>query len=72
MTIPSCTMSVDQVIWAWSLMSVQGIRRFLESLADAKASTSQMFLAHWLLGLAFYLLMGVAIWIEGAGEDTLK
>lgn len=59
-------MSVDQVIWVWSLMSVQGIRRFLESLADAKASASKMFLAHWLLGLTFYVVMGIAIWIDGA------
>ncbi|MCJ1271247.1 Steroid 5 alpha-reductase 3 [Lobaria immixta] len=66
-TIPRRTMSVDQVIWAWSLMSVQGIRRFLESLADAKASASKMFLAHWLLGLTFYVVMGIAIWIDGAG-----
>lgn len=48
-------------------MSVQGIRRFLESLVDAKASASKMFFAHWLLGLMFYVVMGVAIWIDGAG-----
>ncbi|MCJ1462287.1 hypothetical protein MMC07_000887 [Pseudocyphellaria aurata] len=63
---PRRSMSVDQVFWAWFLMSVQGLRRFLESLADTKASTSEMFLAHWLLGLTFYMAMGVAIWIEGA------
>ncbi|KAJ5487291.1 hypothetical protein N7530_001591 [Penicillium desertorum] len=33
----------------------------------SKPSSSQMWFMHWLLGLAFYLAAGVAIWIEGSG-----
>lgn len=65
-------MSVDQVFVTWSLMSIQGIRRLLESITAAKASTSKMFFAHWLLGLLFYLAMGLAVWVEGAGKHALK
>lgn len=59
-------MSVDQVIVAWSFMIIQGVRRLLES-SVTKPSSSTMFFAHWLLGIAFYLAMGVSIWIEGIG-----
>ena len=34
----------------------------------AKPSTSKMWFVHWLLGIAFYLAVGVSVWIEGAGE----
>ena len=69
-TTPGHTMSVDQVFLTWFLMSVQGIRRLLESITNAKASASKMFFAHWLLGLVFYLAMGVAVWVEGAGQHA--
>lgn len=60
------TMSVDQVMLVWTLMGIQGIRRLLESFTSTK-STSKMFFAHWVLGIVFYLAMGVATWIEGIG-----
>jgi len=46
-------------------MFLQGLRRMLESHIHASASKSSMSLAHWVLGLAFYLSINVAIWIEG-------
>ena len=61
------TMSVDQVVVTWALMVVQGVRRLLESFSVAKTSSSNMFVAHWLLGIAFYLAVGISIWIEGIG-----
>ena len=64
-------MSPDQTILAWALMSVQGTRRLLESMTTKTHSKSNMFIAHWLLGIIFYLAMGVAVWIEGIGISTL-
>ncbi|KAK0509934.1 hypothetical protein JMJ35_007328 [Cladonia borealis] len=64
---PSRSMSIDQIALTWSLMSVQGVRRLLESSLLAKSSTSKMWFVHWLLGIAFYLAVGVSVWIEGAG-----
>lgn len=64
-------MSADQTIVAWALMSVQGTRRLLESMTTRTLSKSNMFIAHWLLGIVFYLAMGVAVWIEGLGMRTL-
>ena len=61
-------MTADQIAVTWSLMAVQGLRRLVESLIFRKQTASTMFIAHWLLGLCFYLAMSVAVWIEGAGE----
>ncbi len=65
-------MSIDQIALTWSLMSIQGVRRLLESSMFAKPSTSKMWFVHWLLGIAFYLAVGVSVWIEGAGEPGTR
>ena len=59
------SMSVDQVALTWALMTVQGVRRLLESIMFTKASSSHMWFAHWLLGITFYLAFGIALWVEG-------
>ena len=67
---PKKSMSVDRIALTWTLMSIQGVRRLLESSLLAKSSASKMWFVHWLLGIAFYLAMSVSIWIEGAGTHT--
>ena len=62
------SMSMDQIVLVWSLMTVQGVRRLFESYFVTKHSESRMWFVHWYMGVAFYLAMGVAIWIEGAGK----
>jgi 3-oxo-5-alpha-steroid 4-dehydrogenase 3 / polyprenol reductase len=62
------SMSLDQTIAIWALFAVHGLRRLLEHLIIMKTSTSKMWLPHWLFGVSFYLVMSVAIWIEGSGE----
>ena len=62
------SMSVNQVLLCWALMTVHSSRRLAESFVFSKPSTSRMFFVHWLLGIAFYLAATVAIWIEGAGR----
>ncbi|KAL2848120.1 hypothetical protein BJY01DRAFT_212309 [Aspergillus pseudoustus] len=59
--------SVNQVMLCWGLMLIQGLRRLHECLSFSKPSTSQMWFVHWLAGVAFYLAVAVAIWIEGTG-----
>lgn len=61
------SMSITQIVMCWGLMLVQGGRRLYECFAFYKPSSSSMWFAHWLVGLAFYLLMSVSIWIEGTG-----
>lgn len=61
----SKSMTVDQVALTWNLMTIQGIRRLFESSMLGKSSASKMWFTHWLLGIAFYLSFGVALWIEG-------
>ena len=60
-------MTVDQVVLTWSLVTIQGVRRLLETSLLLKSSGSKMWFVHWLLGIAFYLALGVSCWIEGAG-----
>ena len=60
-------MTIDQVVLTWSLVTIQGVRRLLETSLLGRSSVSTMWFAHWLLGIAFYLALGVACWIEGAG-----
>ena len=60
------SMSLQQVVIAWSLVSLQGMRRLCEYLSFTKPSSSQMWVVHWLLGSAYYVGMGVALWIEGS------
>ena len=60
-------MTIDQVVLTWSLVTIQGVRRLLETSLLSQPSVSTMWFAHWLLGIAFYLALGVACWIEGAG-----
>lgn len=64
---PAHSMTVDQVVLTWFLVTVQGVRRLLETSFLAKSSGSKMWFVHWLLGIAFYLALGVSCWIEGAG-----
>lgn len=63
-------MTPAQVTLAWLLMLVQGSRRLWESVQFQKASTSRMWFGHWALGIIFYAMMSVAIWIEGTGRQT--
>jgi len=61
------TMSREQVSLVWCLMAVQGIRRLYESITLLKQSASTMPIAHYVVGMLYYLAVGIAIWIEGSG-----
>ncbi|KAI0013670.1 hypothetical protein F4779DRAFT_625162 [Xylariaceae sp. FL0662B] len=60
------SMTINQVILVWFLMSLQGARRLYEYVAIIRPSSSKMWIVHWLLGNAFYLCTSVSIWIEGS------
>ncbi|OGM44620.1 protein DFG10 [Aspergillus bombycis] len=59
------TMSINQVMLCWVLMLAQGVRRLHECFAFSRPSSSQMWFVHWLAGIAFYLAVSIALWIEG-------
>ncbi|ENI09395.1 hypothetical protein COCC4DRAFT_187106 [Bipolaris maydis ATCC 48331] len=58
----------QQVVWA--LLLLQGLRRVLESHVYTSASKSTMSVAHWLLGLLFYVTINAAIWAETPGTAS--
>ncbi|ORY63415.1 uncharacterized protein BCR38DRAFT_458555 [Pseudomassariella vexata] len=62
----AATMSINQVFLTWLMMLMQGGRRLYEHLAIIRPSSSKMWVVHWLLGCAYYLCIGVSIWVEGS------
>ncbi|KLJ08312.1 hypothetical protein EMPG_16262 [Blastomyces silverae] len=71
------SMSRNQIVLCWTLLLIQGIRRLHESISTAKPSQSKMWFPHWIIGLAYYVAMGMAIWVEGipvirASENLLS
>lgn len=68
----SDTMTVNQVVLAWSFMVFQGARRLYESLTLTKPSQSKMWFGLWIIGIAYYVFVGISVWIEGIGESGRK
>lgn len=64
------SMSMNQIFLLWSFLLLQGIRRLLESVFVMKPSASKMWIVHYALGLGFYMIMGITVWIEGAGMSS--
>ena len=64
----SGSMTANQVLLAWSMMSIQGTRRLYESLTLTKSSKSKMWIGLWAIGIAYYVAMGITVWIEGISE----
>lgn len=65
-------MTDNQVFLAWLLMATQGSRRLYESLTLTKPSKSKMWFGLWLIGIAYYIFMGISVWIEGIGEKNSR
>jgi len=65
------TMTTNQVVLTWLLMAAQGCRRLYECIALTKPSEAKMPTPAWLLGNAFYLAVGIAVWVEGIREDNI-
>lgn len=65
----STSMSMDRIILLWSFLLLQGMRRLMESIFVFKTSASKMWFVHYLLGMGFYLVAGIAVWIEGGGRS---
>ncbi|RGP59021.1 hypothetical protein FLONG3_11311 [Fusarium longipes] len=61
------SMSLEQVFVAWLFMALQGSRRLHESLFVSKPGSSPMWFIHWALGLSYYIVISLAIWVEGSG-----
>jgi 3-oxo-5-alpha-steroid 4-dehydrogenase 3 len=59
------SMGFEQVALAWLLMLVQGSRRLYECLILTQPSKSKMWVGHWALGLLFYVVTSVAVWVDG-------
>ncbi|EPE07267.1 3-oxo-5-alpha-steroid 4-dehydrogenase [Ophiostoma piceae UAMH 11346] len=65
-TAPQPSMALIQVYVAFGLEFLQGSRRLYEHLYVMKPSSSKMNAAQFILGLAYYAIMSVAVWVEGS------
>ncbi|KAK3391974.1 hypothetical protein B0T20DRAFT_396588 [Sordaria brevicollis] len=59
--------TLGQVALAWTMMFLQGSRRLYEDWLTHGKSKSTMWIVHWVLGLSYYLVTSVAVWVEGSG-----
>lgn len=59
------SMTFHQVAITWLAVLAQGSRRLYECNAFSRPSKSTMWIGHWALGIAFYIGLSVAVWIEG-------
>ncbi|KAM3465878.1 hypothetical protein MY5147_000219 [Beauveria neobassiana] len=58
---------LGKVFAAWIMMALQGTRRLYESVCVMKTgSGSSMWVVHWAVGLSFYAIMSISVWIEGS------
>lgn len=63
-------MNAMQVMIVVVLMGIQGSRRLYECITLSKPSTSKMSGPAWILGILFYLVMGVTVWVEGIRKHS--
>jgi 3-oxo-5-alpha-steroid 4-dehydrogenase 3 len=63
-------MSAHQIALCWTLVAAQGGRRLAESMALTRPSQSKMWFVHWVLGIAFYIAIGVSLWVEGIRKEN--
>ncbi|KFG86174.1 putative 3-oxo-5-alpha-steroid 4-dehydrogenase [Metarhizium anisopliae] len=61
------SVELDRVLLAWLMMAAQGGRRLFECFWVVKPGRTPMWWVHWALGLGFYGLMGISVWVEGSG-----
>jgi len=59
------SMTIHQIALTWSVFFLHGCRRLCESILFAKPSNAKMSLAPYVVGMAFYFFMGIAVWVEG-------
>ncbi|KAF2149065.1 hypothetical protein K461DRAFT_297534 [Myriangium duriaei CBS 260.36] len=60
-------MEKSQLLVVWAMMGLQGARRLWECITLGKESKAKMWVGHWVMGVGFYVLVNVAVGVEGVG-----
>jgi 3-oxo-5-alpha-steroid 4-dehydrogenase 3 len=58
------TPNLETAAFCAHLMLLQGLRRLLECVYVTRDSASRMWMGHYAIGMAFYIVTNMAIWIE--------
>lgn len=64
------SVTLNQLLLCWIVLTCQGARRLAECISFFKPSASRMWIVHYLVGIAFYVTVNIAIWIEGVGMQV--
>ncbi|CAK7238740.1 MAG: hypothetical protein STHCBS139747_000158 [Sporothrix thermara] len=70
--MPATSMALVQVYAALVLEALQACRRLYEHLCVFQPSKAKMNAAHFVLGLMYYAIMSVAVWVEGSRKRWQK
>ncbi|KIY00227.1 uncharacterized protein Z520_03912 [Fonsecaea multimorphosa CBS 102226] len=69
--ITSQSQNMDIPVFCSMLMLLQGLRRLVECLVLGQQSNSRMWIGHYAIGLAFYMVTNIAIWVEHLDANSL-
>ncbi|PFH57471.1 hypothetical protein XA68_15019 [Ophiocordyceps unilateralis] len=58
---------LGRVYLAWAMLAAQGCRRLFECFFVLRPGSSPMAWTHWLLGLVYYTLVNLIVWIHNSG-----
>jgi 3-oxo-5-alpha-steroid 4-dehydrogenase 3 / polyprenol reductase len=50
-------------------LTIQSLRRYYECITLSKQSNASMWIGHYLIGLAFYFFITIAVWVEQMQHD---
>ncbi len=63
-------MTMNQILITWVVMAFHGARRLYESVRLLKPSAARMPLTSYALAIAFYLAVGISVWVEGLRKSS--
>jgi 3-oxo-5-alpha-steroid 4-dehydrogenase 3 len=62
----SLAMVDGRTIMLWGMMLAQGCRRLYETVYVQRSSPARMWIGHYMVGVAFYVMMSIAVLVEGS------
>jgi 3-oxo-5-alpha-steroid 4-dehydrogenase 3 / polyprenol reductase len=57
-----------RTIMVWGMLFLQGCRRLYESLCMQRPSSARMWIGHYIAGNGFYIMMNMAVLVEGSSR----
>jgi 3-oxo-5-alpha-steroid 4-dehydrogenase 3 / polyprenol reductase len=65
-----CPVQSTRIAICFLALTIQSLRRYYECITLSKQSNASMWIGHYLIGLAFYFFITIAIWLEQMHQDA--